>query len=288
MITTDKELRSYFPNVFSTALGEVSFLDRLSPFLASAREWIGRFLVSSEAMESICAGENPSPVILEVKEAYNRLLVARALHAGAPQLDLALTANGFVTTQTESAVPISSQRMDRLLLSLQSQADDAIEVLLYRLRSFDEWLMSPQAEFFRRTTFQNLSFLNLVTARSGDGSEGSVSRWRRYCELTSKIHVIERRLEEEVMSPELMAKLRHNKLVGSLTFAQQWVVSQLQPLIIEEINTGVPVHYRALAAIVNHIKENPDQYPEWHESKTARLFDPPVFENKKNSGGYFF
>ena len=33
--------------------------------------------------------------------------------------------------------------------------------------------------------------------------------------------------------------------------------------------------------IVNFIRNNPEEFPEWHNSDTAQLFSPPKFENKK-------
>lgn len=46
---------------------------------------------------------------------------------------------------------------------------------------------------------------------------------------------------------------------------------------------GAPLDKRALTDLVNFIRENPDKYPEWHASRTAGLFDPPVFENDKRA-----
>ena len=33
---------------------------------------------------------------------------------------------------------------------------------------------------------------------------------------------------------------------------------------------------------------NPEEFPEWHNSDTAKLFSPPIFENKKSNKGYWF
>ena len=32
----------------------------------------------------------------------------------------------------------------------------------------------------------------------------------------------------------------------------------------------------------------PEEFPEWHNSDTAKLFSPPIFENKKSNKGYWF
>ena len=44
----------------------------------------------------------------------------------------------------------------------------------------------------------------------------------------------------------------------------------------------------ALVHIVNVIRNNPSEFPSWHRSDIAKLFEPPVFENKKNDTGYWF
>lgn len=32
---------------------------------------------------------------------------------------------------------------------------------------------------------------------------------------------------------------------------------------------------------MNFIRNNPDEFPEWHNSDTAKVFSPPKFVNKK-------
>lgn len=44
----------------------------------------------------------------------------------------------------------------------------------------------------------------------------------------------------------------------------------------------------ALFDIVNTIRDNPEAFPQWHSSATAELYATAVFENKKESLGYWF
>lgn len=44
----------------------------------------------------------------------------------------------------------------------------------------------------------------------------------------------------------------------------------------------------ALFDIVNSIRDNLEEFPQWHSSATAELYAPAVFENKKESLGYWF
>jgi len=45
--------------------------------------------------------------------------------------------------------------------------------------------------------------------------------------------------------------------------------------------------HNAFFDIVNTIRDNPEEFPQWH-SATANLYAPAVFENKKESLGYWF
>ena len=44
----------------------------------------------------------------------------------------------------------------------------------------------------------------------------------------------------------------------------------------------------ALFDFVNTIRDNPEEFPQWYSSATANLYAPAVFENKKESLGYWF
>ena len=51
---------------------------------------------------------------------------------------------------------------------------------------------------------------------------------------------------------------------------------------------GEPISTRRMVDLVNFIRCRPESFSAWHNSSTAELFTPPVFKNKKKSGGYFF
>ncbi|MBQ7237811.1 MAG: hypothetical protein IJS20_03380 [Bacteroidales bacterium] len=55
---------------------------------------------------------------------------------------------------------------------------------------------------------------------------------------------------------------------------------------LETIDHLRPSHN--LLHIVDIIKNNPEEFPEWHASPTAALFAPTNFENKKADKGYWF
>jgi hypothetical protein len=46
--------------------------------------------------------------------------------------------------------------------------------------------------------------------------------------------------------------------------------------------------HRLLPDIVEKMRSREDEFPQWHNSHVAKLFSPPVFENKKDNKGYWF
>ena len=72
-----------------------------------------------------------------------------------------------------------------------------------------------------------------------------------------------------------------------------WIVTQMKPQIVDFIHDK-PTNRCRMIDIVKFISHllpdlqhlaiadcnNPEEFPEWHNSDTAKLFSPPKFENK--------
>ena len=84
-----------------------------------------------------------------------------------------------------------------------------------------------------------------------------------------------------------MSALRSKNLRSDLTPKRGDIVRQTQAQIVGYLKGG-SFSSRRLADIVNYIRLNPEEFPEWHNSDTAKLFSPPKFENKKENKGYWF
>jgi hypothetical protein len=93
---------------------------------------------------------------------------------------------------------------------------------------------------------------------------------------------------------ELMDVLRSEVQSGQYrSMLHQKVCRILQAVEIRCLNSTAPtawMHFEhgALFDIVNTIQSNPEKFPEWHSSATAELYAPPIFENKKESKGFWF
>lgn len=112
-------------------------------------------------------------------------------------------------------------------------------------------------------------------------------RWEKYLELRSKVIDLEASLAEEWFSRELMESLRYSNLIKQISFKKALVVNQIQSQIVGYLTVG-SFNSRRLADIVNYIRQDEDEFHEWHTSETAKLFSPPVFRNEKKARGYFF
>ena len=276
LITTEAQLRAHIPNIIATVKGETPFIERLAHFLDLAEDWVKTTFISECTFNTICGYTDSN----NIKILCSRLVVADALRRAIPSFDIVLTPNGFGVVSTQNLAPASKSRVDRLVGSMLSHRDDCIAALLPELVGASKWLSSSQADFFGATLFPDLGIVDAVGEATG-------SMWEKYLELRSQVIDLEASLAEEWLSPELMSALRSENLRGDLTPKRREVVRQVKAQIVGYLTAGT-FSTRRLADIVNYIRQDEDEFPDWHHSATAELFSPPVFRNKKKSTGYFF
>lgn len=275
LITDQATLAPYIPNMIVNVKGETALFDKIAVHLQAAEDWVIRTFTSQKPFTAIVGyvADNPIRILTA------RLIVAEALRLAVPSLDLVFTPNGFAVTQTSNLTPASKQRVDRLIGSLSTLRDECIAQLLPLLPGVSQWLNSDRAEYFGATLFPTLDIVEQVP--------GNTTKWERWLELRPKVIDLEASLAEEWFSPELMSVLRDRNLRGTLPDTDKRFVAEIQAQIVGYLSTG-SFSTRRLADIVNFIRRNPAAFPEWHNSATAELFNPPVFKNKKNASGYFF
>lgn len=276
LITTDAQLRAHIPNIIASVKGETPFIERVAHFLDLAEDWVRTTFTSESTFNTICGYTDSN----EIKIICSRLVVADALRRAIPSLDIVLTPNGFGVVSTQNLAPASKPRVDRLVGSMLAHRDDCIAALLPELVGASKWLTSPQADFFGSTLFPDLGIVDAVGGATG-------SKWEKYLELRPQVIDLEASLAEEWLSPGLMSALRSENLRGDLTEKRSVIVRQVKAQILGYLKSG-SFSSRRLADIVNSIRENKDDFPEWHRSETAKLFAPPVFRNEKKAKGYWF
>lgn len=275
LITNDTTLRKYLPNAFSTVKGETPLFDKLSPWLTASENWLTEYVCGETSMNEIAALDDMNVV----KSLASQIVVAEALRYAVPSLDLVLTPNGFGIVSNQNVAPASKERVERLIDSLFDTRDNAVELLLTTLRQMQSWTASPQCRWFSATLFPNIDLVSLCGITK--------HRWEKYLELRSKVIDIENSLAEEYFSHEFMAVLRQEALAPTADSNLSWIVNRLKPQIVDLL-VDKPINQRKMIDIVNFIRNRPDEFPEWHNSEVAKLFEPPTFTNTKSAKGYWF
>lgn len=272
---TDEQIRLFYPNVLLPAKGEQPISEKMQPYLAAAEEWAVESFLGPEVYQHVLAN------MADVAHIVLSIIVHEAMRRAIPELDIVLTPNGFGIVSSSSIAPASKERVERLIAQALDNRDLAIEALLRQLPRVDEWLGTPQWGFFAATVFPNLDVCRIIGIKT--------RLFDTYLELRSKIIVIENRLAVQFLSHELLNAIHAENLHGlSSMVAQRRHVAYLLRAYIAEMLRGSAPDILPIVDLVDFIRDHTDAFPEWANSETALLFSPPVFQNDKNSSGYFF
>lgn len=120
------------------------------------------------------------------------------------------------------------------------------------------------------------------------------SRWEKYLALRQDAISIEHFLATQYISRELLEVLRWEVQASQYrTPSHKALCRVLRSIELRCLQSPTPMQaihkeHAALFSLVNTIIESPTDFPEWHNSTTAQLYSPPVFENKKSSNGFWF
>ena len=283
LITSNEQLNALLPNIQVTVTGETPLIDKLSLFLATTEKWLSDVFTSQPVLDTICQFAEEDAL----RVATTQAVVYEAFRRAVPHLDIILTPNGFGIVSNTNIAPASKERINRLLDALLDNRDAALSQVLSLLPAESGWLGTKQAQFFAATMFPNME----VTLRFPKPSEG---RWKLYLTLREKAIGIEQFFAAQYLSVELMDVLRSEVQSGQYrSMLHQKVCRILQAVEIRCLNSTDPsswmqFEHGALFDIVNTIQNNPEEFPEWHSSATAELYTPPIFENKKESKGFWF
>ncbi|MBR5051640.1 MAG: hypothetical protein IKW91_00265 [Bacteroidaceae bacterium] len=293
LITTNEQITALLPNIAVTVQGEVPLFEKLSPFLAATEKWLIEEFTSDRTFNTICGYVNDNPT----KVLATQVVVYEAFRRAIPHLDVILTPNGFGIVSNTNIAPASKERIARLLDTLLENRDAAISQVLSLVPAETDWLSTEQGKFFAATMFPNLE----VTLRFPKPSEGL---WMLYLSIREKAIAIEEFFAAQYLSVELMDVLRsevqsrqyrsmlHQKICRILQAVEIRCLQSTDPTAWMHFAPPAPEAFAeehgSLFNLVNTIRENPEEFPEWHSSSTAELYNPPVFENKKESKGFWF
>lgn len=275
-IHSEEELLRYIPNVLSSVDGEATLMEKMVPDIMLSESWIMDNLIPAAQIGSLTE---------DLLATACKAVAACALYLAVPELDVVLTPNGFGIVSNQNVAPASKERVERLRTALLSQRDEAVGVLLKQLPvEMEAWRSSVFGQYYGGTLFPTFDVCALV----GDKypSESTFDKYRR---LRTKILYIEQGLEERFFSCAQMAAFRQEVLAQSVGDSHSRVISMIKSYIIEKINLGLaPCSEAPLRAAVDIIRKDTDNFPEWHTSDMPIVWNPPVFQNKKENAGYWF
>ena len=280
IITSDEQLRRYLPNAFATVEGEAPFFEKVLTWLEAAERWLSMQFIGDEFAGALIDMEENEPL----KMTACSVVAHEALMRAVPSLDLVLTPNGFGIVSNSNVAPASRDRVTRLVKSLEESRDIAISQMLQYLFQNEQWCATSKRRWFTATLFPNIDLAELcgITER----------RWANYLSLRLRAVDIEQRIAEEFISTAQMDVLR-NKVIGiDWSFSlhdrlHMQVIEQLRSIEVSALQ-GNTLNIQALRDIVDVMRKNEEIFPEFASSDTAKLFTPPIFENKKKANGYWF
>ena len=229
--------------------------------------------------------ERPDNNITKVTMA--RIVAFDAFRNAVPHLDLILTPNGFGIVNNSNIAPASKERVERLIASLLSNRDDEIEHLIALLVQEDGWAQSDQGRFFASTMFPNIDVTSRLTRQPG-------GRWEQYLTVREQLIPMEEFFAVQYISKELLSVFRDESQSGNYRTSQhKYLCNLLRAVEVRCLKTTDPTsamyfEHTTLVDIVNTIRNNPEDFAEWHASETAKLYEPKIFENKKCDKGYWF
>lgn len=282
LISSNEQLLTMLPNTLTTVKGEVPVYDKMIPFLSATERWLADNITSEAVLTAIGDLEASHPTRMLTCQ----IIAYDAFHRAVPQLDVILTPNGFGIVSNSNIAPASKERIERLMASLLENRNRLLMHLMPLLTAFSGWTESVQGRFFSATMFPNME----VTLRF----PRSENRWEKYLALREAVIPVEEFFATQYLSKELLDVLRSEVQTGHYrSTAHRTVCRILQAVEIRCLLSGDPtasmhLEHNALFDIVNTIKDNPEEFPEWHSSKVAELYSPTIFENKKESKGFWF
>ena len=280
LITNDEQLRKYLPNAFATAQGESPFFDKVLPWLEAAERWLFEQFIGDEFADALIAMDANEPVRLTACSVVAHEAMMRAV----PSLDLVLTPNGFGIVSNSNVAPASRDRVVRLINSLEASRDIAIEQMIGFLFRDENWTLTTISTWFTATLFPNLDLVSLCGITE--------KRWTNYLSLRLRVVDIEQRIAEEFISTAQMEVLRNEVIGIDWSFSlhdrlHMQIIEQLRSIEVSALQ-GNALNIQALRDIVDLMRKNEEIFPEFAASDTAKLFTPPIFENKKRAHGYWF
>ncbi|MBD5386651.1 hypothetical protein HDR70_02030 [bacterium] len=277
------------PNTICEGIGETPLEVRIEPWMQEARQWFCREISPEELLSE------------QMLPSADTIIQCRALWNAAPALDVTMHPNGLAVVNTDSLVPASAERSAEFRKSIMKLMMDTITNLLPQLHKIPGWSKSnPSIKIWRATVYRTPQDICTTALLPYE--------WDSIHTAVATIRSIEDHKAATVWSPEMLAVIR-NFDYGNDDLMRTQVILQLRNCIRTAVSSIIPATQlgkvqtansafliqhldnkiaHAIEQYINICRDNPDICHAWHHSKTASLYNPTPFRNKKDSSAYFF
>lgn len=275
IIIDNRELKRYVPNVLREAAGEPAFIDKIAAFLEQAERWVAEMFTGDSLLADAADADTHG-----LRKLILPVMIDEAMSNALPSLDLVLTPNGFGIVSNQNIAPASKERVERLAKSLVKNRDTAICQLFAKLSRLKDWHSTEQCHWFADVFLSNPADTEYYAGEKGV--------WMSYLELRPEMRKIENWIADKFLGQEYMQELRE-KNIGILarSSVEVPVMAAVRQAVLGSLQKGYMSH-NGLVYAVNIIRDNPVDFPTWHESLIADVYANQPFKNKKRSNGYFF
>lgn len=269
---TSESIRYYLPNILTEVAGETPIVEKLSSYIASAKEWL----------ENEYLG--PDDFLDDAHNAFAmKILVVKAFADAVPALDIVITPTGMAVINTDNMAPASKERVERLIASLRSYVKTNLPLLVDICKGYPQWRQSERGRYFCST------FLSLADC---DSFSESVSG--TFDVMRGKCIIIERELTDRYFGTSLMDRLRDDYHSGTVSRSCS-LISALRSAILELLRSpedGGKMRFYPNAMwhicrpVVNELNYYPDYKTLWEEEMSEK-FNIRGFVNDIKGGFYF-
>lgn len=276
MTMTNDELRSLIPNVIHEVEGETPLIDKLAPWIETAKAWLSDNFVG----EGFSLPEGHLPLA-------RKIIVYKAFAEAIPSLDVTLSPAGFAVINTDGRVPASKERVERIIASLHSSVEANLLPFILNLLKTDDWRSTPMGQYWLGTFMYGLD-----DAMANKRDKDLVTAYRLMRDSALRF---ETELSQDYLGKNLMQHLRDARycMPSDCTLVVCDLIRRAELRYISFHNRDQKVKCPAdheVWHLVQPILRELQYWPELREIWEAEMGDQFRVEPFKNTvkGGFFF
>ena len=265
------------------------------PMLAEAEIWITEHLIPEHLLQKIVEEATSQTDIMYFLP--RRLVALMAWKATIPSIDMGVSNNGFVVTETNTLKPAAKAKIDRIIQSVSESTDKALKALITILPKIHGWKDTQQAASFRETLFPDINYLSALGIFT--------DLWDWHEAIKPQIKSIEDRIAEDYISPELMDALRLESQNGCKVIFRRRMIDHLRSVVLKILRPTLPkmpsppvvplevtpsawAQIPEIDTVMTLLLRNHHDFTEFCGTPQERRLNLKPFKNRQDSSAYIF